>query len=368
MNLEKGNIFTILLGLIAVIGLIAVSAYNTISGPLRSQVNTQLLNEAQTQAIINLRTAAFEAPYVDDDCDSDGHVEPRAFTTTTGNAPTGGGIFASTSGAKQNDPWGNPYGLCVWDIGSASDDAGCGGPSANRLDGTDDHTAGDKVTQTVLAVISAGPDRTFSTTCSAHVDDTTDVITTSGDDIVQRFSYLEAASIGNWAVPSGGSTGKIVFVTSGTWDGNLGGVSGADTKCQSEATSAGLAGTFKAWISDASTSPSTTFIQSSIPYVLTDDTVIANDWADLVDNTIDAKISKDATGASVAASFIWTATQRTGAGYSASNANCSSWTTNTSDWMVAEGYIGYSDETSSGWTDFTPGTCSNFFRLYCFEQ
>ncbi|HYL59494.1 MAG TPA: hypothetical protein VEU51_11520, partial [Candidatus Acidoferrales bacterium] len=40
-----------------------------------------------------------------------------------------------------------------------------------------------------------------------------------------------------------------VFVTSSTFDGNLGGQAGADADCASLASGAGLAGTFKAWLS-----------------------------------------------------------------------------------------------------------------------
>jgi hypothetical protein len=42
---------------------------------------------------------------------------------------------------------------------------------------------------------------------------------------------------------------KIVFVTSQTYTGNLGGHTGADQKCKALALAAGLLGNFKAWIS-----------------------------------------------------------------------------------------------------------------------
>src|SRR5207248_2675590 len=43
---------------------------------------------------------------------------------------------------------------------------------------------------------------------------------------------------------------KRVFVTSVMYDGNLGGLAGADAKCQARATAASLSGTYKAWLSD----------------------------------------------------------------------------------------------------------------------
>jgi hypothetical protein len=42
-----------------------------------------------------------------------------------------------------------------------------------------------------------------------------------------------------------------MFITSGTDDGNLGGLTGADATCQAEATAAGLHGTFVAWLSSS---------------------------------------------------------------------------------------------------------------------
>ncbi len=46
---------------------------------------------------------------------------------------------------------------------------------------------------------------------------------------------------------------NVAFVTSVAYPGNLGGIAGADAKCQSRADAAGLPGTFKAWISDSTT-------------------------------------------------------------------------------------------------------------------
>ena len=47
------------------------------------------------------------------------------------------------------------------------------------------------------------------------------------------------------------ATPKTVFVSSQTYDGNLGGLAGADAKCQGLADAAGLKGTFKALLLDS---------------------------------------------------------------------------------------------------------------------
>ena len=84
-------------------------------------------------------------------------------------------------------------------------------------------------------------------------------------------------------LPPGCPALKRVFVTSTRYTGDLGGIPGADEKCQSHADAAGLAGTFLAWISDGVDSPATRFARSAEPYVRTDGTKIAEDWDDLVD-------------------------------------------------------------------------------------
>src|SRR4029077_17175057 len=64
---------------------------------------------------------------------------------------------------------------------------------------------------------------------------------------------------------------SIVFVSSATYGGgNLGGLTGADPKCQSLATAAVLPGTYKAWLSDDTTSAASRLTHSTNPYVLVD--------------------------------------------------------------------------------------------------
>lgn len=60
----------------------------------------------------------------------------------------------------------------------------------------------------------------------------------------------------NWNVIC---SNKTVFVTSQTYTGNLGGLAGADAQCNLLAKAAGLEGSYLAWLSDATESPSTRF-------------------------------------------------------------------------------------------------------------
>lgn len=79
-------------------------------------------------------------------------------------------------------------------------------------------------------------------------------------------------------IPLGGddvvapSASKVVFFTDTTYAGNLGGILGADDKCQQEAQDQGLDGRFKAWIHTdlPELSPDrVSFAKSKTPYVNT---------------------------------------------------------------------------------------------------
>jgi hypothetical protein len=62
---------------------------------------------------------------------------------------------------------------------------------------------------------------------------------------------------------TGGASIRLVFLTSAVFGAKLGGIEGADAKCQAAAESAGLDGTFRAWISTPASSPMVNFVQSS---------------------------------------------------------------------------------------------------------
>jgi len=79
---------------------------------------------------------------------------------------------------------------------------------------------------------------------------------------------------------------SIVFISLETYNGNLGGTTGADAKCQALATAEELSGTFVAWLSESTTDAKDRIILTEIPFNLTDRTVIADNLADLIDATL----------------------------------------------------------------------------------
>ena len=162
-----------------------------------------------------------------------------------------------------------------------------------------------------------------------------------------------------------------LFVTSETYEGNLGGASGADEKCQALADNAGLDGTFKAWLSQsASSSPAQSWEQHIPfqPYYLVDETTkIADDWNHLTNaltNELHHVINKNENGQTITDALrVWTNTNWDG--NRVSTDNCNGWTKSGTDWTSKYGSI---ESTSHNWS--WPGgmRCNWLGRLYCIQQ
>lgn len=159
-----------------------------------------------------------------------------------------------------------------------------------------------------------------------------------------------------------------VFATSTTHTGELGGITGADAICQNLADQAGLPGTFKAWISDATESPATSFTQNPGRYVRTDGLPVAANWTTLVSGaTLSVPIDRNETGAYIAADReAWTNTLPSG--LPAANVNnllCNAWTDGSGGFS---GRVGAIDEVDEDWTNDHSDPCNSTWRLYCFQQ
>ncbi|MCA9577164.1 MAG: hypothetical protein KC668_17090, partial [Myxococcales bacterium] len=160
-----------------------------------------------------------------------------------------------------------------------------------------------------------------------------------------------------------------VFVTSGTYQANLGGVAGADAICQSSAMAQGLGGSWSAWLSDQlGNSPSVNFTHHDHPYVRVDGQVVARSWTDLTSGGIRARIDVMENGAQATGQFLVT---------SGTNADgtmatvpfgqlCGNWT-NTSSGEI--GVAGGMTSVDVSWSNLGTYFCNREgFRLYCFED
>jgi hypothetical protein len=177
----------------------------------------------------------------------------------------------------------------------------------------------------------------------------------------------QVCSTGECIVPACGAGGPCrVFLSSTLYDGNLGGLVGADAKCQGLAAAAGLPGTYKVWLSDSTSAPISRFVPSSGPYRLVNGTTVATSFADLTDGMLLAPINVTETGGSIgAANLVWAHTRSDGSPGGVKNQHCVNWSSNASG---STGDSGYALATGPQWTTFFFNTCDLQLHLYCFQQ
>lgn len=157
-------------------------------------------------------------------------------------------------------------------------------------------------------------------------------------------------------------TSKRVFVTSTTYNGNLGGLTGADSKCQARANAANLGGSWKAWLADAANSPQTTFNKFNGPYKRIDGVIVANSWKDLTDGSLQNGINITEIGRTSYNNTLWANTSYYGG---PGGPNCKSWRSALS---TDSGTGATAGVTTSDWAGYGVKQCTSNMPLYCFEQ
>ncbi len=160
---------------------------------------------------------------------------------------------------------------------------------------------------------------------------------------------------------------KTVFVTSVSFKGNLGGLTGADDKCQAQAdgpASIVPSGTYLAWLSDGTDSPDTRFTKSSHPYLLPDGTKFAEDFIGLTGGSILHPIDIDSTGERLGKQLFWAATNADGTS-AQSLLTCVGWV---EPYATAKGMTGSTIETGKLWSSYQHDYCKRSHQLACFQQ
>ncbi len=186
---ESGNVFFTLFGAVAMVGVVGIATSTLMRGPVGTVVSLNQKAKADAQLQIARKLTGLAS--AGNSCDADTFIEPLPADATCAQFPVGGGCLPTTVGAARLDPWGTAVGYCGWDHGQQT--AGCGG----LLQGSNVRD------RPVLAVISAGADRTFQTSCANHPG----YVTTAGDDVVWEWTYDEAAEGlggGLWKLKSAG--------------------------------------------------------------------------------------------------------------------------------------------------------------------
>lgn len=191
-------------------------------------------------------------------------------------------------------------------------------------------------------------------------------------------------------------TERVVFVTSQVYQpgtpydpvtspNSFNNLDDADRICQDTAIGAGLPGTYQAWLSTDTASPSNRFAtRSEDPYVRTDGAVVADNWMDLTTPDTEPAtwstpllknaINRDEFGYDFA-SFIGAITGTNPDGtsfmYAGAGYNCLGWTSydNPADYTGV--LRGNGNSVSSSWTADETLSClgtEGAGRLYCFQQ
>lgn len=160
---------------------------------------------------------------------------------------------------------------------------------------------------------------------------------------------------------------RLAFVTDETFAADFGGSQGADEKCNLAASTAGLIGTFRAWLSTSSKEPASFFVQSLVPYRRPDGVQVAKDWTDLVDGVLENPINVTETkmfvpGPVCDSRAVWTASFSNGTEYDAVAKSCSDWTS------TSGSTTGGNPSATQVWSDGCPLSCATQASLFCFEQ
>lgn len=158
-----------------------------------------------------------------------------------------------------------------------------------------------------------------------------------------------------------------MFATAATFDGELAGTIGADMLCQQAAEAAALGGTWLAYIVDPA-NPLDRHTPHDVPYVRIDGVQVADNWADLTDESIQNPINVDETGATVTGN-AWTGMinvtpPATGEIY------CQGWTSPSGNCLNEQvcGGAGEIAAVDDHWDGYFVFNCFDQHRLYCIEQ
>jgi len=188
-----------------------------------------------------------------------------------------------------------------------------------------------------------------------------------GRDIGIRQDSFKSDSDRDGASPDLPPGHKRVFVSSTKHDGNLGGLTGADAKCQQTADAAGLGGRWIAWVS-TTTADAIDRLADVGPWYGLDGKRFFADKAAVASITTgpDNGLWRDEKGSFLPSDRIWTGTGPGGRYVSSIGDACQAWTSASMSDQARIGIVGRVDYT---WTSYSFTTCDQaYLRPICFEQ
>lgn len=170
--------------------------------------------------------------------------------------------------------------------------------------------------------------------------------------------------------PACGGDSCLMFVTSQQFSGALGGLAGADSKCQADADAASQSGTYRAWLADDTGSPLSRFSHATVPYEAVTGDRVADNFEDLVDGTVEADVITRLDGINICDPDIefcsvWSAVATATGGYGG-GATCERWTEQSATALFS-GAVQQADMGAWSVVTFDPG-CSALHPLICVQQ
>ncbi len=163
----------------------------------------------------------------------------------------------------------------------------------------------------------------------------------------------------------------IVFVTSMDYNGDFGGVIGADTICLDAAQVAGIPGdNYMAWMSDSASSALSRLTNDIGPWQRLDGVRVFTKLADLGSGNLLAPINIDENSQKSVGNDVWTGTVETGTSIGTAGKTCLDWTQSgmNSSPPVPQGLSGSTNNKDAGWTNNILRPCTNAQAIYCIQQ
>jgi hypothetical protein len=183
---------------------------------------------------------------------------------------------------------------------------------------------------------------------------------------IDKVPPLGDAASGIDSAFDGANGPNLVFVTSQKIvPGSLGSVAAADEMCTSFATAAGHAGTYVAWLSSSTSSPTSRIGTTARGWVRPDGRPFADTLVDIAQGHVWYPLRLTEAGDDVASSgvaqdlVVVTGTNPDG---SPSTSTCNDYTSTTPGVSA-----GLADNSPYGWSSNMGAGCSDMVRLYCFQ-
>ena len=176
---QRGSVLISILAAVGMVGVLSYTAFNMLSGPVRSAAivtaNTKAQNDMETNSRLLIRASTFTSTTADPPAPVTCPAGMTAPTVSGSPSPTVG-CLPTTLGLLTDDPWHQAYRYCALSLALPADAA-----------------------KKFIVIISSGPDRVLQTTgCANAIAGLTTTGTAASDDVVVFKTYNQANAENFW--------------------------------------------------------------------------------------------------------------------------------------------------------------------------